>query len=114
MIFLAGCFVNIIIIFIEAKLYPDRVSIEEDKKEDETMPDNPYTCMFNPIIPSIGIWGSGAVIGYLDTIVWQSFFGIVILIAISYFIYVIPRKYGEKMKKASSRFGSIYRRSQKA
>lgn len=52
--------------------------------------------MFNPIIPSIGIWGSGTVIGYIDVVVWASFFVIVVLIGISYFVFVIPKKYMDK------------------
>ena len=63
--------------------------------------------MFNPIIPCIGIWGSGVVIGYIDIIVWASFFVVCLLIALSYFIYVIPRKYLEKAQNRSSRLGSF-------
>ena len=95
-------------IFIESKLYPDQASFAEDKREYDTLPDKPYTCMLNPLLPSIGIWFSGTVIGYLDVIVWTSFFGVIVLIAISYFLYVIPRKYNEKIKKMGSRIGSVY------
>jgi hypothetical protein len=80
------------------------------------MVDKPYTCMLNPIIPCIGIMGSGTFIGYIDVLVWTSFFGVVVIIAISYFLYVIPRKYLEKLRKISSRYGSYvgtFRRSSK-
>lgn len=102
---LAAIVVLIIVIFAEAKYYPDRESIAEDEKENETLPDLPYTCMLNPIIPCLGISSSGVIIGYIDLIVWISFFAIVILIGISYFIFVVPRKYNQKAKQ--TRLGSI-------
>ena len=47
--------------------------------------------MFNPFLPSVGISFSALVIGYMDIIVFASFFIVVLFIALSYFIYVIPK-----------------------
>ncbi len=106
-IILAAIVVVMIILIIESKQYPDLASIAEDVKENNLFPDKPYTCMLNPLIPSLGIWGSGTVIGYIDVIVWASFFGVVVLIGISYFLFVIPRRYDEKMKHIKARKGSL-------
>jgi amino acid transporter len=105
--FLAGCVILVIVIFVESKYYPDVKQIEDDLKENETFIDKPYTCMLNPVLPCIGIWGSGTVIGYIDIIVWASFFVIVLLIAGSYFAFVLPRKYREKSRGRFPK-GSIY------
>ena len=55
--------------------------------------------MLNPFLPSVGISFSALVIGYMDIIVWASFFIVVFIIALSYFLYVIPKKYKEKLAK---------------
>lgn len=96
---LAAVILNILIIFIEAKTHPDLATIQEDERENLSFKDKPYTCMWNPFLPSIGISGSALVIGYMDIIVWSSFFIATILIGISYFVYVIPRKHKEKLSK---------------
>lgn len=87
---LASVIINILIILIEAKTHPDLATIQEDERENLSFIDKPYTCMWNPFLPSIGISCSALVIGYMDIIVWSSFFVSVIFIAISYFVYVIP------------------------
>jgi hypothetical protein len=89
-------------------LYPDTKTIEEDQREADLMKDKPYTCMLNPLIPAIGIMLSGVTIGYIDHDVWITFFIISVLIAISYFIYVIPRKYAKTVRR---RFSSVKRRT---
>ena len=55
--------------------------------------DKPYTTFINPIMPALGIWSSGVVIGYIDVVVWTSFLGVTVLIAASYFLCILPRKY---------------------
>ena len=84
---------NIAIIFIEAKTHPDLTQTQEDERENQTFLDKPYTCMLNPFLPSVGISCSALVIGYMDIIVWSSFFLVTLAIAVTYFIYVIPRKH---------------------
>jgi hypothetical protein len=49
--------------------------------------------MFNPLVPAIGIMMSGITIGYIDQDVWITFFLMTILIGLSYFFFVIPRKF---------------------
>src|ERR1035441_4776760 len=61
--------------------------------------DKPYTCMFNPLLPAVGIMFSGVTIGYIDQSVWITFFIIIVCIIASYFIFVIPRKIRIKLKK---------------
>lgn len=107
-VMLSACLINIFIIQIESRMYPDLQTIAEDQRENDTFPDKPYTCMFNPILPCLGIFFSGTVIGYLDIIVWTSFLGVMVLIGASYFVYVIPRKYEEKINKVHSRMGSCF------
>ena len=96
---IAAVIVNIIIILIEAKSHPDLATMHDDQRENSTFKDMPYTCMMNPLLPSIGISFSAVVIGYMDIVVWVIFFLTVFLSAISYFLYVIPKKHAEKMAK---------------
>ena len=98
---LASVIINILIILIEAKTHPDLATIQEDERENLVFKDKPYTCMWNPFLPSVGISCSALVIGYMDIVVWSSFFIGTIIIAISYFIYVIPHKHKEKLSKMS-------------
>ena len=63
---LSAIVATIVIITIEAKLYPDLKTLKEEKEEYDSMPDKPYTCMFNPFIPAVGIMMSGITIGYID------------------------------------------------
>lgn len=84
---------NMASILIEAKMHPDLTQIHEDENENRTFKDKPYTCMLNPFLPSVGISCSAVVIGYMDIIVWSSFFLSVLVIGLTYFVYVIPRKH---------------------
>ncbi len=63
--------------------------------------------MLNPLLPAFGIWSSGVVIGYIDVVVWTSFFGVTALIAVSYFLAIIPRKYNEKLRHLSFKRSSL-------
>ena len=54
------------------------------------MTEKPYTCMYNPLLPAIGISFSGVTMGYIDLNVWVTFFVILILISLSYVFVVIP------------------------
>ena len=102
---LLGCVcLNILIILIEAKTHPDLTTMQEDQRENQFFKDKPYTCMFNPFLPSIGISFSALVIGYMDIIVWSSFFISLIFIALSYFLYVVPKKFKEKTEKEKKQF----------
>ena len=98
-IMLSCVIINILIILIEAKAHPDLTTLQEDQRENQFFKDKPYTCMLNPFLPSVGISFSALVIGYMDIIVWASFFVSLIFIALSYFLYVIPKKFNEKTNK---------------
>lgn len=93
--------VNMLIIMVEHKRHPDLEAIEEDLRENKTFKDTPYTCMLSPFLPSIGISVSGIVLGYMDIVVWATFFIVVFLTILSYFLYVVPKKHREKLKKQS-------------
>ena len=84
---------------IESRIYPDLTSMQEDQRENQTFKDMPYTCMFNPLLPSIGISFSGIVVGYMDIEVWVAFFIVVLFTILSYFFLVIPSKDQEKLYK---------------
>jgi Ca2+-dependent lipid-binding protein len=84
---------------MESKMHPDLKSIEEDKQEDRNLIDKPYTCFFNPLLPSIGISLSGMTVGFIDQTVWITFFALLFFIMISYFLYVIPMKFKEEALK---------------
>lgn len=88
---------NLAAILIESKTHPDLTQMQEDERENQTFKDKPYTCMLNPLLPSVGISCSAVVIGYMDIIVWSSFFLSIFAIGLTYFIYVIPRKHKEKV-----------------
>jgi hypothetical protein len=90
---LALVLINILTILIETKTHPDLETMQEDERENLLFKDKPYTCMWNPFMPSIGISCSALVIGYMDIAVWSSFFIVTILIGLTYFLYVIPRKH---------------------
>jgi len=91
--------VFISLIVVESNLYPDLETIEEDKQEDKNFVDKPFSCMMNPLLPSIGIMSSGVTIGFIDQSVWITFFIIIVCIVGSYFIFVIPRKIKRSLKK---------------
>jgi len=47
----------------------------------------------------IGISGSGVVLGYIDQMIWALLLIILLFSLLSYFLYVIPKKHEEKLKK---------------
>ena len=80
-------------------MHPDLATMKEDLLEAQSFKDPPYTCMLNPFLPCVGISVSAIVVGYMDILVWATFFVVVALTAASYFLWVIPSKHKDKVNK---------------